>query len=264
MPKIIRTALNGQSQFFHLVLACISVVSVGCEMQATSPSQQLAQMKSDSYFDRPEMRNLLIAIEAGDEAAVDRAIDDGADVNGVGREAMTPLMWAVVKGSVKGFGHLLSRGGDTSLQAHGGRPGQGAFEEPPSIAEFVAGMSDVSYLEAMLEAGCDPNARCNAIDGFLLHRAVWAHNQRGAEVLVKAGADVNRQNHEGATPFSLAALLDCSMALYLFENGGDPQIKDSFGRSVVDIINDPKLMPETKDRRCFDELKRVINERREQ
>lgn len=264
MPKLIRTALNGQTHVFHLMLACISVASLGCEMKVSGPSQRLAQMKSGSYFDRPEMLSLLKAVEEGDEVALDRAIDDGADVNGVGREAMTPLMWALVKGNVKGFSHLLRRGGDASLKAHDSRPGQGAFEEPPSIAEFVAGMSDVAYLEAMLEAGCDPNARCNAIDGFLLHRTVWAHNRRGAEVLVKAGADVNRQNEEGASPFSLAALLDCSMALYLFENGGDPHIKDSFGKSVFDIINDPKLMPETKDRRCFDELKRVINERREQ
>lgn len=61
-----------------------------------------------------------------------------------------------------------------------------------------------------------------------LHVASHRGNVRAVELLVKAGADVNRQGDMGSTPLHYAATPE--VASFLIASGASVTIRDEFGR----------------------------------
>ncbi|MDD3469228.1 MAG: hypothetical protein PHE53_04520, partial [Thermoguttaceae bacterium] len=86
------------------------------------PASLYVRMKWDAnqYFaDQPQTIQLCKAIEEGSVEKVDQAIADGADVNAIGLDHMTPLMWAFPS-SFEVFEHLLRKGANPNV-AYSGR-----------------------------------------------------------------------------------------------------------------------------------------------
>jgi hypothetical protein len=50
---------------------------------------------AEKYFDDPKVIELCLAIEANDLNAMQKAIDNGANVKALGKDKMTPLLWAL-------------------------------------------------------------------------------------------------------------------------------------------------------------------------
>lgn len=140
---------------------------------------------ANQYFaDQPQTIQLCKAIEEGSVEKVDQAIADGADVNAIGLDHMTPLMWAFPS-SFEVFEHLLRKGANPNV-AYSGRYNFHSFlDTPPFTRNFAVvdeaqyavtpfsffriekGMSslnvaeecaDSRWLKAILENGGDPNA----------------------------------------------------------------------------------------------------------
>ena len=89
------------------VLAVIGVMAI-----ADIGELELAGDTVDVYFPDDRVEALARAAAEGDVAAMNAAIDDGADVNYAGLEGFRPLYWPMHAGNKEGFRALLDNGFD--------------------------------------------------------------------------------------------------------------------------------------------------------
>lgn len=184
---IVRCALNPDELYFNLhwkaairvldiklvaaLLLCFLVpsCSVSSEERAL---KELAKMHTADFFDDPAQRLLDEALERGNLDRARTALKQGADINAVGRDGMTPLFWALAKQNITGFRFLLEQGSDPNV----------VVELPPNLQEEQAGamemtaqLEDPAYLRALLEHGGDPNITVNQQwDIPLIYRAIMS------------------------------------------------------------------------------------------
>src|SRR5262249_4654289 len=59
--------------------------------------------------------DLVEAVKRGDIEAVERLVNDGADVNQQDDHGWRPLMWTAGRGDAKGVSFLLERGSDVTI-----------------------------------------------------------------------------------------------------------------------------------------------------
>jgi hypothetical protein len=72
-----------------------------------------------------------------------------------------------------------------------------------------------------------------------LANAAYDGDIQAADILIKLGADINQQAQEGGrTPLMQAVLKNnADMAAFLLKNGADEFIKDSYGKTALDMIS---------------------------
>jgi ankyrin repeat protein len=164
---------------------------------------------------------LLHAVRQGHEAAALALLDGGADVNqrSVG-DKTTPLLMAAVNGQFDLAMTLLKKGADPNLASSAGTTPlfaalernwapRASYSHP--IEHQQQKTTHLELLEALLEAGANPNARLN--------RHLW-YMEYTFGVLRGAGID-----YTGATPFWRAAYaLDVDAMRLLKRYGADPNV----------------------------------------
>lgn len=95
-------------------------------------------------------------------------------------------------------------------------------------------------LRLLLAAGVSADA--DVADAPLLIVAVNSGRQKAVAALVEAGADVNRADAEGNTPFIHAVINgDIAVARYLQEHGADIARRNAEGRTAADYSRSTKL-----------------------
>jgi ankyrin repeat protein len=98
---------------------------------------------------------------------------------------------------------------------------------------------DVAIVEAILDAGADPNAVEPTYGETPLHYAVKATNSpEMVKLLIDAGADVNATSTSGDTPLQFAvAKGNSEIAEVLLAAGADPEITNQVGFRPIDQLN---------------------------
>ncbi|QDU57493.1 ankyrin repeat domain-containing protein [Aeoliella mucimassa] len=94
------------------IVLCLVVIG-GCNRSSTFWGQ--LGLRASDYFEGDADLALCKAIENSDLHAIDQAIANGADVNAIGKDGVTPLMWAFPDSSAEVFEKLLKLGADPNV-----------------------------------------------------------------------------------------------------------------------------------------------------
>ena len=175
---------------------------------------------------------ILHGARAGHMAAVKALLDGGADIDQTSGDGTSPLLIAMLNGRFDLGLYLLERGADPNVASEPGATPlyavinvqwAGTSFYPQPRAHEAQNAHYLEVMEALLQAGADPNAR--------LTKDLWWAHQR----LVSA-------NLEGTTPFFRAALgVDVAAMKLLVAFGADPDIpsRKPADTGVVVATNEP-------------------------
>ena len=137
---------------------------------------------------------LFDATAAGDRAAVERALANGADVNSRARDQATPLIAAVLGDRLAIVELLLSNKADVKARNSGGF----------TALHAAAYSGSVPIAELLLEKGAVLEDAANKAGVTPLMVAVEENHVAMLELLIARGADINRPESHGYTPVTRA------------------------------------------------------------
>ncbi len=100
--------------FLNLVMLVGICLATGCNQRQGTDAQLLHPMLRpaqrllpERYFTDPAVIDLCTAIQNRQVASIAAMLDRGVDVNALGKDGMTPLLWAVLTSDVDIFRLLI-------------------------------------------------------------------------------------------------------------------------------------------------------------
>lgn len=161
----------------------------------------------------------------------------GVDVNKRAADGWSALMVAIDHGQFAIVQMLLAAGSSTSVF---GRLGQ------IDICPLVVACRNVKILEALLEAGADPNLP-HPVNGAppAFFWGIFEGDPEGLRILKRYGADFNIADRiAGQTPI-MVNVGNADRAAALIECGADPCLRDRDGESAFDYARKSGADPRT-------------------
>lgn len=229
-----------------MILFC---VVVGC-----NEGKRTNLGKVQDFFADKNEAALAAAAARGDVQEIERRVKLGTNVNAVGKESVTPLMWAFVADNKIGFQRLLDLGADPNLQDGKGR----------SVTCLSAAVEDSDYLRMVLAAGGDPNleSRVKSLKPTPIFWAIEEYNKVNLKILIDAGANLNYQERHGETPMIFASNLNWWDIVYmLLEAGADYAIPNTWGNTIVYHIESYPIDPKSEGYRWRQKVIAFLRER---
>jgi hypothetical protein len=98
------------------------------------------------YFERPVDQALIRAVQQNNTKEILTAINNGADINAVGKDSIRPIYVAAIRNKYESFTTLLDQGAETEFPIDG-----------PALLLVCSAYRESKYLIALLESGSDPN-----------------------------------------------------------------------------------------------------------
>jgi uncharacterized protein len=188
----------------------------------------MAANPAGDVFPDSKVAQLAVAACDADVARMDRALSDGADVNGRGREGFTPLFWAMRCRSILGVRYLLSHGADANARLSSGI----------SPAWLAATYNESSYLRAVAEHDGDLNGTEDHRETSALLGAITSGFQNGfwENFYFTLDSGVNVNTRYGPPPGITAAESAVSLGLFdraleLVDRGYDRDLDRLEGRA---------------------------------
>ena len=216
-----------------LLLASMAIVCSCRPTTTPAGGPSMKQVPPGDFYTDPRQVRLAVAVDAGDAAAVEAAVRDGADVHAWGKDGYSILYWAMARKNVAGFEALVKNGADVT----------GDYRDPAVLKEnrfrdFIVRLTlevaDPGFLKAALRQGLDPNYVLDKDSNeSLLFLAGGRHNESALRLLLDSGANIEQQNHLGYTALGEAMLrCDFKTMRFLMQRGGDPTVKNVFGHDL--------------------------------
>jgi hypothetical protein len=204
------------------------------------------EFNGTAYWDDPRLLAMARAIADGDTAAM-RAARAGIDLNAIGREGMTLLVFALER-RPDVVGPLLRLGADPNLTA------------PGKLAPLAQALdkSDTAFT-ALLAGGADANSPGDN-ESPVLFGAIRGGLMKRYTALVASGADVKRLDGSGRTSIMAAAESgQWTIALDLLARGVDLEQVATDGSTLRSILE--RMRATRADEAAFRELIARVEER---
>ena len=204
------------------------------------------EFNGTAYWDDPRLLTMAEAIAEGDSAAI-TAARNGIDLNAVGRQGMTLLVFAIQR-QPKTVPQLLRLGADPNRIV------------PGALSPLAQALdkSDTAFT-SLLIGGADPNAPGDN-DSPVLFGAIRGGHVKEYTALVAAGADVKRVDGTGRTALMAAAESgEWTIALDLLMRGIDLAHVATDGSTVRSILE--RMRATNADVAAFRELIARVEER---
>lgn len=179
-------------------------------------STMSATMKTDTAaFADPGIAPLADAIARGDLPTV-RTLSRSSDLAARGEQGLTLLEWAVLNQQPAALTALLDAGADPALPGLDGE----------TVVHMAAMADDPTYLKLLLDHGAPADTVAARAGWTPIFRAVESRREAQLDLLVRAGADVQRVDASGNTLLHQAAKSGASSQLLprLLELGIDPTL----------------------------------------
>ncbi len=245
--------------FVTAVLACVSAIGfAGCDPQlnvdsSNGPSKTGQRSVTswhakngwiaEKFFTDPKVIELCRAIEANDLPAIRKAIENGADVNALGKDNMTPLLWAFPENHVHRMKILLEAGADPNVVIKSNLGVPYMFMPGDSVTHMAA-RSAFEYFDLVFDHGADPQLPASMDRNPVIFTIIEAgispeKRKRRIAKLIALGVDINQPGSEYSgldiplmKAFTFAGQYD--LALFLLNNGANPyQYSGSRGISQI-------------------------------
>jgi len=253
----------------EFAMKLIIAILVGLSAASCSASseeralKELKRMQVSDFFSAPVQRSLAEAVERGNLNQAQEALDQGADVDAIGKNGMTPLFWALAKQNVDGFRFLLEQGANPNAVVDLPRHFQ---DRQAGAMEMAAQLEDPAYLRSLLEHGGDPNTIVNRSWNMpLLYRAIMSRRPENVLLLLEFGADIDHRDNAGQTP--LLKAINATMfeiALLLLRQDADPTVANQWGNTPADLVmqfGNRGIDRRTNDLAAFDEFVKELKAR---
>jgi ankyrin repeat protein len=205
--------------------------------------------KAEDFFQAPDVLALCKAVEANDIDEIDRLVKNGADVNSLGKDNVTLLLWAfdgAFGQGIETFERLLQLGADPNipLKRQFSNTVRGSHEilnVGTSVTLIVCKTPSNQWFDAVFKHDGDSNFVHDewgstplfwvCIGGHELLTEVTTYRIRR---LIELGADLNHADSRGLTP----AMYACSsqfreVVVILLEAGASADCYDHNGRQLI-------------------------------
>jgi uncharacterized protein len=144
----------------HAIAAILLAVVFGgilaFSMTRTSWHEKVG-WKAEDFFSDPLVVELCEAIEANNLRKMKSCILKGADVNAIGKDGMTPLLWAFPENKIDRFELLLDHKADASVHVQSDLGTRGFIKPNSTVAHMAAESQFPRHFIAIMKSGCDPN-----------------------------------------------------------------------------------------------------------
>lgn len=247
-----------------LVVFWVSIVINGqCRVPLTfqyvfgKNNARVKSIRPELFFDSQLQINLAKASTDEDTNQMRSLIERGADVNFSARNGMRPLFWALINMNFNSFKFLLDHGADPNAVVVNMKP------PAENALTLAARLAEAKYLVELLSHGANPNTAVSIIKKTAIFTALSYHKTNNIAVLLKYGADINFTTTGGTTPMNYAIERGSfQMALFLFESGANPFIRDKWGYSAIDIIREfgDKGVVSRSDKNAYGQLLNVLKD----
>jgi len=156
------------------------VVLLVVSMLASCGQLVVAGRSAQEAFHDEGVVNLLKAAKMNDAKEAKNLIDGGVNVNAVGQDGATPLIWMLGLQDLRAMRLLLDLGADPNQYVAGG-------VSPP--VKLAAGGGKLEALRLLLDYGADPNVVYGNRTPLMM--AIQGSHLDCAELLLQHGADIN-------------------------------------------------------------------------
>jgi ankyrin repeat protein len=170
------------------------------------------------FYHDSNVIELCNAITKQDEHKIDELLKQNTDINAIGKDGMTPLLWALNFTNKKMYEIVLKKGGDPNIKIT-----EGSLKHH-SVMSLVCKLKDNDYLKITLKY--IKNSGNIQFDKSILSYAIRVYSFEKTRLIVEAGADINKKDDRGDPPLILAAIHNqYDIVYYLLKAGADPMIK---------------------------------------
>ncbi len=215
------------------------------ELNEASRWHAVVNWNAEGYFEDPQIIKLCQAIEVNDVAEMERLIAAGADVNAMGKDGMTLLLWAFPDPQVARFRCLLEHGANPNVYFESdfgiaNRPfhplpeGGSFFDDRgchagQTVTHLACRSPELEYMQLVMAHGGAPNLvdkKTKETPFDVIMSRTMPDKLERVELLIENGADMNRIcEYRGGYPVMLATRHHAyDAALALLKAGADPNI----------------------------------------
>lgn len=209
-------------------------------------ASRLGDKTARETFADEQVASFVTLVSEGDYTAANQLMKAGVDINVVGANGVSPLLWVMLTTlDLHKIGFMLKSGAN---------PNYRDVKSGASAMFFAAGGERPDVLELLLRNKGDPNL-IGVMDESLLMIATGQFREKNIELLLKHGADINWVDHHKKTVANYAAAYGRFDLIVRFLDMGLSHDLQGLGRTVEISAVSPSSEEQRWKNKVIDMLK---------